>query len=1537
MSNAPPAIPYEAIEGLLADLRAEGLHLGAREEIAVARLLAELVARGALSGPRDLRPYLQPILARTEDQITSFARVFDRWFPAPDAPVLPAPITTRATPDTKPALLRRPWRTAGLALLAILGVALAIIRPWQGEPTPAPQILAPSAPPEQPQTPPPPPDAVVSAQASAWVNAVLHAANRDEGFMAPSLRELAADGATIMPRPSAERIAANTGFPVDEPQGLLAEPWRLARIAYAWGILAAPNVLPPSPEELLQAAELAIMSNSLLPPDAPAALKAGEAAVVYQIAALPAVEAVVAATSAEELAAATLGDSAISIGDWQNVRQRGLALWNQRHPDRAVQIDDPNRADDRPAWLPFVLASEQRWIPLAAAALPLLFLWIWLTSSLERRKAYLRRRAPIFPPSVHDLVARHARQSTPEDHVIHRAAQTLQQWAFRDTDRLDVAKTVEHSISQGRFTPRYAHARAQPDYLVLIETTGVGDQEAARLRTLVRRLEERHLAVTVHYFERDPAMSHPEPHGALPGSAPFAIPPVELEALAQRYPHHRLLVLSAGAGLIDPVTGEPTESARTLLAWPARALLTPRPIAEWQAREFAIAQTLGLPIGRATAEGLLTLGGLLGLEGIQSVGQISYEGDSSARPLPPTLRARLDRWTTEMPVSDVSWRELQTQLRRYLDTDGYTWLCACAVYPELRWDMTLFLGAQVKGLGGEPLYGERRLAAITQLPWFRMGRMPDWLRTRLVEELGPVASAVQQALMELLASARVGSTTAADEETIRLRIATVTPGSQEVFEDTIFLEFLAKAQATDLEVEAIDPLRALTPQSLDARPRDPMAPAVAILGTAALALAVLTAPVGGKIGLFDWVNRFDTGVSLSHMFWSIVPIILAGAVLLLLDRNAPRIATNRRPPEWALWSGALGWSGLSWAMMGLWIGWVSGSGLELTSNIATPIAGTEGWAVLILMLGIYVAAFPFCWLWLWRNRSFSWAYCTLVAAVVGAAYFTLLVTPPRLPLWVLLALAILLSAAGTFGATRLTRPTNAQERAAERRRDPPRPRPRLAIGAATAMLALASLGYVYTVAESQTRPAGITPEDVIAETDADSGQRLLATTQGFWRGRANRWVELSDPAPVLSEPIVRVAMHQNCLIAADQAGTIAVGRLEERTLTWLGPAMPGAGPVLPAPVLAVNGQGQMAAARNFDGAALIEAWPCDQSTTSERGTFLPAWANHTTAMRGTESGWLIGDTQGQIRHVFNLFAAGGPTTSELTNIVLGEPVTAIELMPNPQVAGDASNRIFVARTESGATATFAVAAGGSLIAGNLSVAPESAIATPAPAEAPTEFATEAPPTDGTVGTTQPLPSEQQLNLPPTPTPQDTRQSTRTNPLEALNPETNAWRRAQGANTFEGYQAYLADWPNGANADQARDAIRLLEGFPLPEPPTSPPACFTSEFVIYFEWDRATLNSAAMDTLDFAVSRARGCNIAAVSVVGHTDTSQSAEYSQALSERQASAVRDALVARGVPSSLITTEARGESDLARATRDGVREPLNRRVAVTITFAP
>ena len=170
----------------------------------------------------------------------------------------------------------------------------------------------------------------------------------------------------------------------------------------------------------------------------------------------------------------------------------------------------------------------------------------------------------------------------------------------------------------------------------------------------------------------------------------------------------------------------------------------------------------------------------------------------------------------------------------------------------------------------------------------------------------------------------------------------------------------------------------------------------------------------------------------------------------------------------------------------------------------------------------------------------------------------------------------------------------------------------------------------------------------------------------------------------------------------------------------------------------------------------------------------------------------------------------------------------------------------------------------------------------------------------------------------------------------------------------GYRYFNVDdlsFENGVDADYTQQAVTLGLRYRLgadapvapslppqpPQPPVvaQPVACPASEFVAYFEWDRSNLNQAALDVIDQAIARARECNVQAATVVGHTDTSGSAAYNAGLSERRAGVVRDALVARGLAAGAITTQARGETELARQTANGVREPLNRRTAVTISF--
>jgi outer membrane protein OmpA-like peptidoglycan-associated protein len=114
-------------------------------------------------------------------------------------------------------------------------------------------------------------------------------------------------------------------------------------------------------------------------------------------------------------------------------------------------------------------------------------------------------------------------------------------------------------------------------------------------------------------------------------------------------------------------------------------------------------------------------------------------------------------------------------------------------------------------------------------------------------------------------------------------------------------------------------------------------------------------------------------------------------------------------------------------------------------------------------------------------------------------------------------------------------------------------------------------------------------------------------------------------------------------------------------------------------------------------------------------------------------------------------------------------------------------------------------------------------------------------------------------------------------------------------------------------------------------------CDGRSLVVYFEHNKSFLTAEATSVLDNAVQElsAQTCNYQTALIQGHADLSGKPQYNIELSQKRVVAVREALVARGVPGDLMTGEAFGESKPAKPTADGVKEPLNRRAEVTFTF--
>ena len=158
----------------------------------------------------------------------------------------------------------------------------------------------------------------------------------------------------------------------------------------------------------------------------------------------------------------------------------------------------------------------------------------------------------------------------------------------------------------------------------------------------------------------------------------------------------------------------------------------------------------------------------------------------------------------------------------------------------------------------------------------------------------------------------------------------------------------------------------------------------------------------------------------------------------------------------------------------------------------------------------------------------------------------------------------------------------------------------------------------------------------------------------------------------------------------------------------------------------------------------------------------------------------------------------------------------------------------------------------------------------------------------------------------------------------------ACARAQAM--WDQYLFILRAEANGANCPlTSEEALAMLnEAIAACDPPVD----VANNYVVYFGFDKTNLTSRATTTITDAADAYETIEASAVSVVGHTDTVGSVEYNQTLSEKRASRVADALESRGVPRGDMTLAGRSELEPARVTGDGVREPLNRRVEITLS---
>lgn len=348
----------------------------------------------------------------------------------------------------------------------------------------------------------------------------------------------------------------------------------------------------------------------------------------------------------------------------------------------------------------------------------IVFLLVELYAYHRRRLIVMRQRGK-KPPFKWPIKVEAPEPALVRQEQFYQAARFLRHRLKSDIFQLDIGKTLSKTIAHAGFiTPCYKSLTQPPEYLILIDLPDYRDHYAHLFDTIVKTLEKEGIFVRRYFYENDPRVCFCE----------LDQKRVYLYELKNLYSDHRLIIFGDGENLLDPISNKMDEWTDLFKSWKQRAILTPTTPKEWSIKEVILAQEfIILP---ASIKGLAALVDHLEMFVEPDLKTWKNE-DSQIQSIPKAIEENID------------------ELKVYLGEDTFQWLCACAVYPELHWDLTLYLGSLP--CMSENLIKEENLFHLIRLPWFRTGTIPDRLRWELIASLDIDKSRViRSAIIDML-------------------------------------------------------------------------------------------------------------------------------------------------------------------------------------------------------------------------------------------------------------------------------------------------------------------------------------------------------------------------------------------------------------------------------------------------------------------------------------------------------------------------------------------------------------------------------------------------------------------------------------------------------------------------------------------------------------------------------------------------------------------------------------------------------------------
>ena len=287
---------------------------------------------------------------------------------------------------------------------------------------------------------------------------------------------------------------------------------------------------------------------------------------------------------------------------------------------------------------------------------------------------------------------------------------------------MNIQKTIFKAIlNAGYFSPVMSARTQQSEFLVLIEENNSNDQQVKLFDFLTDLLKKQNVFIDKFYYGAEPNVCYNanEVNG------------ISLEKLSERFPEHVLLIFGNAYQLIYPLYPVIDQQCMQLLnRWQYKAVMTPVPFLDWGNKEKKVLLP-ELPIFPVDIPGQLMLMNKLFVEDINILAQLQQFSSGFYD-------------TGIVDFEDIDELYEYCAEAKWANINGginysnilFQWIAALAVYPKIKWEITIVIGKAILEKYGHPQeLNFTNLLRIVRISWMKAGQIPEYTRLNLLKVL----------------------------------------------------------------------------------------------------------------------------------------------------------------------------------------------------------------------------------------------------------------------------------------------------------------------------------------------------------------------------------------------------------------------------------------------------------------------------------------------------------------------------------------------------------------------------------------------------------------------------------------------------------------------------------------------------------------------------------------------------------------------------------------------------------------------------------